>query len=466
MAAPLLNGARLGFGVALIGVLLAETKLSNQGIGFVVMDAYRRFDMPRMYALLILAVAFAAAVNLLAGRAASPARRPTRRWEHEHQTPNAGCRGLAAGALAALPGPCRGAVEARGRAARQLGHVRVRTRPARGVLQEAWAGAGTPLYRRRRRDAAGGAVRQRGPRPCDRIAWSAWHRLKERPVRIISAETTGAADLFWYVPTASPLKTVADLAGKTVAFSAVGSSTNTVGLMVQAQSGVPFKLVGTGGLPATFTATMSNQIDVGWSAAPFGVDALQQNKIRVLFRGSDVRAAQAQTVRVNVTHASVLAKRRPVIEQYIQAYRETLDWMYSSPDAIKMLRRFCGSDARGRDAHARAILPEISTRPRSYQRPRIGHGGWRETEIPGGSANAASDRNGGATAEARRMSIDFADLLAEVATANRILAHHGVVDAFGHVSVRHPAAARPFPAGPQHGPGRRDRRRHHGVRPR
>ena len=29
-------------------------------------------------------------------------------------------------------------------------------------------------------------------------------------------------------------------------------------------------------------------------------------------------------------------------------------------------------------------------------------------------------------------------LLAEIATANRILAHHGVVDAFGHVSVRHP----------------------------
>lgn len=71
MAAPLVNGVRLGFGVALIGVLLAETKLSNKGIGFMIMEAYHRFDMPRMYALLILAVAFAATVNLLAGRAAS-----------------------------------------------------------------------------------------------------------------------------------------------------------------------------------------------------------------------------------------------------------------------------------------------------------------------------------------------------------------------------------------------------------
>ena len=73
MVAPLLNGMRLGFGVALIGVLLAETKLSNQGIGFLVMQAYQRFDMPRMYGLLTFVVALAAAVNLLLQRLADQA---------------------------------------------------------------------------------------------------------------------------------------------------------------------------------------------------------------------------------------------------------------------------------------------------------------------------------------------------------------------------------------------------------
>lgn len=63
MLAPLVNGCRLGFGVALIGVLLAKTKLSNQGIGFMVMQAYQRFDMPRMYGLLLVTVAFAALMN-------------------------------------------------------------------------------------------------------------------------------------------------------------------------------------------------------------------------------------------------------------------------------------------------------------------------------------------------------------------------------------------------------------------
>ena len=70
---PLLNGLRLGFGVAAIGVLLAETKLSKAGIGFMVMDAYRRFDMPGMYALLILVVSLVAAVN---GAVAGLNRRP------------------------------------------------------------------------------------------------------------------------------------------------------------------------------------------------------------------------------------------------------------------------------------------------------------------------------------------------------------------------------------------------------
>jgi ABC-type nitrate/sulfonate/bicarbonate transport system permease component len=60
---PLLNGLRLGFGVAAIGVLLAETRLSRAGIGFLVMDAYRRFDMPAMYALLILVVLLVGGIN-------------------------------------------------------------------------------------------------------------------------------------------------------------------------------------------------------------------------------------------------------------------------------------------------------------------------------------------------------------------------------------------------------------------
>jgi ABC-type nitrate/sulfonate/bicarbonate transport system permease component len=68
MRHPLINGIRLGLGVALIGTLLAETKLSNRGIGFLVIQAYSLFNMPQMYALLIVLFVIAIGINALIGR--------------------------------------------------------------------------------------------------------------------------------------------------------------------------------------------------------------------------------------------------------------------------------------------------------------------------------------------------------------------------------------------------------------
>jgi len=69
MREPIVNGIRLGMGVALIGTLLAETKLSNRGIGFMIIDAYNTFDMPRMYAALAVLFVLAIGANALVGRA-------------------------------------------------------------------------------------------------------------------------------------------------------------------------------------------------------------------------------------------------------------------------------------------------------------------------------------------------------------------------------------------------------------
>jgi NitT/TauT family transport system permease protein len=75
MREPILNGVRLGLGVAIIGTLLAETKLSNQGIGFLVINSYSTFNMPRMYALLIVLFALSIGANALLGRLARHASR-------------------------------------------------------------------------------------------------------------------------------------------------------------------------------------------------------------------------------------------------------------------------------------------------------------------------------------------------------------------------------------------------------
>jgi NitT/TauT family transport system permease protein len=68
MRHPTINGVRLGLGVAIIGTLLAETKLSNRGVGFLIIQAYSLFDMPRMYAMLIVLFVVAIGANALVGR--------------------------------------------------------------------------------------------------------------------------------------------------------------------------------------------------------------------------------------------------------------------------------------------------------------------------------------------------------------------------------------------------------------
>jgi NitT/TauT family transport system permease protein len=68
MRAPIINGVRLGLGVAVIGTLLAETKLSNRGVGFLIINSYATFDMPRMYSLLIVVFVVAIGANVIVSR--------------------------------------------------------------------------------------------------------------------------------------------------------------------------------------------------------------------------------------------------------------------------------------------------------------------------------------------------------------------------------------------------------------
>jgi NitT/TauT family transport system permease protein len=68
MRLPVVNGLRLGLGIAVIVTLLGETKLSNRGIGHLVIQAFTTFNMPRMYALLIAVFAISIAANALLSR--------------------------------------------------------------------------------------------------------------------------------------------------------------------------------------------------------------------------------------------------------------------------------------------------------------------------------------------------------------------------------------------------------------
>ena len=162
---------------------------------------------------------------------------------------------------------------------------------------------------------------------------------KGAPLRIIAAEATGAAD-FWYVRANSPIHSIKDLDGKTIAYSTTGASTHTLVLAFLRQGGAAGKPVATGGPAPTFTQVMSGQVDVGWSAPPFGLDALRDNKIRIIARASDVPIGRDQTIRSLVTTSAMLNARRDVFKRFVQGYRDTIDWMYSSDDALKLYAAF------------------------------------------------------------------------------------------------------------------------------
>ncbi len=68
---PLLTGLRLGLGVAIVGTLLAEIKLANKGLGYVVIQHYNFFRTADMYAVLILIFILAVGVNAAMDRLAA-----------------------------------------------------------------------------------------------------------------------------------------------------------------------------------------------------------------------------------------------------------------------------------------------------------------------------------------------------------------------------------------------------------
>jgi NitT/TauT family transport system substrate-binding protein len=157
---------------------------------------------------------------------------------------------------------------------------------------------------------------------------------KGMPVKIISAEATGAPDAFWYARPESGIKSIRDTNGKTVAFSSPGSSTNLILLQLIAQEKATPKLVATGGAPGTLTQVMSGQIDAGWSVPPFVLQHLAEGRAQIIARGSDVEAIRNQTIRVNVANADALKARRDAFVRYMRALSRAIDWAYTGDAAI------------------------------------------------------------------------------------------------------------------------------------
>jgi len=185
---------------------------------------------------------------------------------------------------------------------------------------------------------------------------------KGAPIRVFSGEMIGSPNQFWYVSANSPIRTIGDLAGRTIGYSVTGSSSHLALLELLRQYHVAAKPTATGGMPGTLTAAMSGQIDVGWASAPFAVDLVEAGKIRVIARGTDVAVLNDRTVRWNITNLDMLAKRADAITRYMRAYRETIDWMYRDAAALDIYADYAKLPA-SQIRNVRDYIPKTAVEP-------------------------------------------------------------------------------------------------------
>ena len=83
---------------------------------------------------------------------------------------------------------------------------------------------------------------------------------------------------------------------------------------------------------------MTGQIDIGWSAVPFGLSALQEERIRAIANIYDIPEYRDMSVRFHLANMNFITGRPDVLKRFLAAYDETLDWMYGGGDAAQYSR--------------------------------------------------------------------------------------------------------------------------------
>ena len=200
---------------------------------------------------------------------------------------------------------------------------------------------------------------------------------KGAPLRIIGGSYTGGNQVFWYVPADSPIRRVADLDGKTVAYSNNGSSTHAGVLALQKHYKLNFKPTPTGNAAATMTATMSGQVDAGWGGAPFGVAELEAGKTRLIMQSSDAPDFDKQTHR---QRQRAQGAPRGVRALHARLPRLARLGLFDAGGAQRLrgLRQVVGG---GRQAGARGIPAAGRGQSRPHFRHRRGDGGRGELQV-------------------------------------------------------------------------------------
>jgi NitT/TauT family transport system substrate-binding protein len=160
-------------------------------------------------------------------------------------------------------------------------------------------------------------------------------RVKGAPIKVISPETTGAPDIFWFAKVFYFVGSMQDLHSQSVGFGGPGSLSHLVLLTLLKEAGVDDARLVT--VLPSFHGT--GQVLYGQLAASWGdplalVRDLSSGEVRVIARANDSAELRNETLRVNVANAKFLADHRSSVLGFLKAYRKSIDWAYSGQAAI------------------------------------------------------------------------------------------------------------------------------------
>jgi len=156
---------------------------------------------------------------------------------------------------------------------------------------------------------------------------------KGNPVRAVAAYFGAPANICVMVKEDSPAKTVADLKGKIMAVSTVGSLTAWLTQRISVHEGWGpdgIKIVATGGGPAMTSAILTGSVDAGMGSYETALTLKEKNRARPL-------ATMDKFVPRFITH--VIFARKPLIDSdpkkvgtFVDAFFAVLDYMRAHRD--------------------------------------------------------------------------------------------------------------------------------------
>ena len=178
---------------------------------------------------------------------------------------------------------------------------------------------------------------------------------KGAPVRIIGRHDRHRR-LFWYVPAASPIKTLQGHRRQDRRLFHQRRLDPHDAARADQNIRRRGKPVATGAAAVTLTQVMSGQIDVGWASPPFGIDAAAGRARSGSSRAAAMRPRRA-TRRCACTSSTPTCWRsaRTSSQRFMRRVSRGARYLYDDPEGVEHLRRIRQDRRRAGRAHPRGV---------------------------------------------------------------------------------------------------------------